>query len=248
MLLPFFLCVIFALHHNASHFAPCRLKRPHIQVDCCSKVDSPDNFTDSSFLFLYRERKQNVCLSPLSPPRNSVRPWQRTEDLWNNLLLTTPPPARPPLSLSLLKIMNSEPHSHSCAQPSEEAPPLLSWANGAQSSLIILIPGWPIAHLSPAHMTPFCALPLLSALNPGECRHHWRPDTGAIGRPLSSAEFTRRYLMQTLSPSDEADRSVDENDPASPEEQTSPPLLSLSKRPERRRGETITPRSYWNHP
>lgn len=150
--------------------------------------------------------------------------------------------APPPLLLWLLKIMNSESRSHSCAQPSEEAPPLPSWANGAQSSLIILTPGWPMARFSLAHMTPFCALSLLSALNPGECRHHWRPDTGGIGRPLTSAELTRCYLMQTLSPSDEVYQPVDENDAASPEEKT----FSVSKRPERRRGQTITPRSYWN--
>lgn len=55
-----------------------------------------------------------------------------------------------------------------------------------------------------AHMTPFCALPVLSALNPSECRHHWRPDTGGIGRSPSSAGLTRCCVMQTSLPSDDA--------------------------------------------
>lgn len=79
-----------------------------------------------------------------------------------------------------------------------------------------------------SHDMPFCALPLLSTLNPGECGHHWRPDTGGIGRPLSSSELTRRYLKQTLSPSDEADHPVHENDPASAEEETFFPRLQTT--------------------
>lgn len=122
------------------------------------------------FFFFYTERGNRMCAFPLSALRATLCVHDKEQKIFGTICYLPPPPPPPPLSL--LKIMNSEPHSHSCAQPSEEAPPLPSWANGAQSSLIILIPGWPIAHLSPAHMTPFCALPLLSALNPGECRHH----------------------------------------------------------------------------
>lgn len=172
-------------------------------------------------------REEAECVSFPSALRVTLCAHDKEQKIFGTICYLLPPhhhhhthTNQHPHPSPLLKIMNSEPHSHSCAQPSEEAPPLPSWANSAQSSLIILIPDWPIARFFPAHMTPFCALTLLSTLNPGECRHHWRPDTGAIGRPLTSAESTGRYLIQTLSPSDEADRSVDENDPASPEERT----------------------------
>lgn len=63
-----------------------------------------------------------------------------------------------------LKIMNTEPHSHSCARPSEEAPPLSSWANGARTPLIILIPGWPMgASNTGSHDAFLCAPCPLSA-------------------------------------------------------------------------------------
>lgn len=149
------------------------------------------------------QRGNGKCVFLPPPMIKSIKSWEQ-------FVTYAPPspPLQPPLPATLLlKIMNTEPHSHSCAQPSEEAPPLASWANGARSSLIILVPGWPMAHLSLTHMTSFCALPVLSALNPGECRHHWRPDAGGIGRPPSSAQLTRCYLEQTLLPSDEADPS-----------------------------------------
>lgn len=42
-----------------------------------------------SYLF-FTDRKQNVCICLRCPPCNSVRRWQKTEDLWNNLLLNAP--------------------------------------------------------------------------------------------------------------------------------------------------------------
>ena len=86
--------------------------------------------------------------------------------------------------------MNSEPHSHSCTAKwgGASAPVLGQWrTEKPYHTYPRLANGAP----SPAHMTPLCALPLLSALDPGECGHHWRPDTGGIGRPLSSAEFNQ---------------------------------------------------------
>lgn len=84
----------------------------------------------------------------------------------------TPPPP--------VKIMNAGAHSHSCAQAGEEAPPRPSWANGARRSLITLLPGWPMAHVSPAHMTPLCALPRpLNAHSPA---------SAVITEDLTSAE------------------------------------------------------------
>lgn len=101
----------------------------------------------------YITTKQNVCVSPPFYDKN----------LKNNLLLMRPP------TLSVfqplpLKIMNTEPHSHSCARPSEEAPPLSSWANGARTPLIILIPGWPMgASNTGSHDAFLCAPCSLSA-------------------------------------------------------------------------------------
>lgn len=156
---------IFTLHHGRSRVASFRFTCPHLQVDFHSEsspVDSPaDIFIHSSFLFLFfPERGNRNAFYPRCPPRNSVRRWQKktkkTEDLWNNLLLSAPP-------LWLLKIMNSEPHSHSCTAKwgGASAPVLGQWrtekpyhtyprlANGAP------LPG--------SHDASLCALSPLSA-------------------------------------------------------------------------------------
>lgn len=147
---------------------------------------------------LFIDRKRNALRCPLC---NSVRRGQKTEDLWNNLLLNVP--INPPSGCKKKKIWTvncTHILAHSQVRRRLRCRPGPMAHRAAWSCFS---PGWPMAHRSLAHMTPLCVLPLLSesALNPGECRHHWRPDTGGIGRPLSSAELTGRYRTQTFSPS-----------------------------------------------
>lgn len=116
----------------------------------------------------YITTKQNVCVSP---------PFY-DKDLKNNLLLMRPP------TLSVfqplpLKIMNTEPHSHSCARPSEEAPPLSSWANGARTPLIILIPGWPMGASNTGSHDAFLCAP---------CPQRSIPASAGITEDLTPAE------------------------------------------------------------
>ena len=150
------------------------------------------SFLFSFFLFFFPGRGNRNAFSPRCPPRNSCASMTKNQKIFGTICYFQhpPPPPNPDPPSGCWKLWTVS-RTHILAQPSEEAPPLPSWANGAQRSLIILIPGWPMARRSPAHMTPLCALPLLSALDPGECEHHWRPDTGGIGRPPSSAELNQ---------------------------------------------------------
>lgn len=195
MLLPIFqiLFLFLVIHHNTGK---AHIKCQHLQVASQKlSVDSPDIFIQ---LPVFMKRKQNV-FSLSSPARNSVRPWHKKKTIFGTICYS--PPAPSPSDCWKLWTV-SRTFLRTAKWGGASAPVLGQWrTEQPYHTYPRLANGEP---LPGSHDMPFCALPLLSTLNPGECGHHWRPDTGGIGRPLSSSELTRRYLKQTLSPSDES--------------------------------------------
>lgn len=160
-----------------------------------------------------------MCISPFCLPRNSARPWQRTEDLWNNLLLNPPPPNTPSSAenyeqWAVLTFLRTAKWGGACAKPCRAGP----MARGAVLSRWSRAGQW----RATARLTWRLSVRSLSSQSS-------IPASAGVIEDLTPARSDLRYLRhnppgvifyQTLSTSSLADRPSGESDTASSEEQT----------------------------
>lgn len=237
---------IFTLHHGRSRVASFRFTCPHLQVDFHSEsspVDSPaDIFIHSSFLFLFfPERGNRNAFYPRCPPRNSVRRWQKktkkTEDLWNNLLLSAPPPlaAENYEQWAALTFLHSQVRRRLRSRPGPMA---------HREALSYLSPAgqWRAAprltwRLSVRSLSSQRSIPASAGIT-----EDLTPAGSDVRCPRQN--LTRRYLCQLYRHQMKLTVLSMRTTPL--RRRGTDFFFSVSKRAERRRGETITPRSYWN--
>lgn len=137
-----------------------------------------------------------MCVFLLSALRVTLRVHDKEQKIFGTICyLTPPPPPNTPSSAenyeqwAVLTFLRTAKWGGACAKPCR-AGPMARRAALSRSSR----PGqW---HAT-ARLTWRLSVrsPLLPELNPGECRRHWRLDTGAFGPALSSAQSARRYLL-----------------------------------------------------
>lgn len=210
---------IFTLHHGRSRVASFRFTCPHLQVDFHSEsspVDSPaDIFIHSSFLFLFfPERGNRNAFYPRCPPRNSVRRWQKKNKKNRRSLEQSVTFCPPPLAAenyeqwAALTFLHSQVRRRLRSRPGPMA---------HREALSYLSPAgqWRAAprltwRLSVRSLSSQRSIPASAGIT-----EDLTPAGSDVRCPRQN--LTRRYLLPTLSPSDEADRPVDENDAAPPE-------------------------------